>query len=117
MTQILVILTGIIVFELFRRLKLKHNKIINYLGASTFMVYLIHDNELFYHFWNRINWVEILHKNVFVFIVVWVGVVMLTFAIGVIAYILFNVVCTLTLKFRTICVVDAVDNKGDSLGD
>lgn len=43
--QFVPIILAIAIFELFRRMKLPNNRIINFVGGSTFMIYLIHDNE------------------------------------------------------------------------
>lgn len=46
-SSLIILLFSICIFEIFRRLKIPYSRIINFLGASTFMVYLIHDNSFF----------------------------------------------------------------------
>ena len=57
---LITVVSAICLFELFRRVKLPYNKIINYFGKATFMVYLIHENVFFNSLWNKRNWLETL---------------------------------------------------------
>ena len=43
--QIIPIALAIAIFEIFRRIQISSNWIINFIGSSTFMIYLIHDND------------------------------------------------------------------------
>ena len=88
--QFVPIVLGISVFELFRRMKLSYNKVINYLGASTFMIYLFHDNEFFYKIWDMQDWITLLHENVFRFIIVYIIYIVATFGISAIVYMFFE---------------------------
>ena len=83
------LLLGIAVFELFRRIKLPKNAIINFIGASTFMVYLLHDNELVYKAWCRQNWITLLHENVISFLMVYIIWILITFSAGSLSYCIF----------------------------
>lgn len=80
---------GIAFFELFRRLKTPNSRIINYLGASTFMVYLLHDNGFFYRIWDTQDWITLLYSNPILYILKYIGWIFGTFALGVVAYSLF----------------------------
>ena len=61
--SIVVILIGICLFELFSRLHIPQNKLINYFGAATFMTYLMHDNTFIYSIWNTQDWVTLLYNS------------------------------------------------------
>ncbi len=72
--------------ELFRRMAIKTSRVINYLGASTFMVYLIHDNQFFYDIWRNLDWLAILHNNPGLYIIKNIYWVIIMFALGVASY-------------------------------
>lgn len=80
------IILGNLIFELFRRIQISNSRFINYLGTSTFMVYLIHDNSFFYSLWNTQNWINILYNYPFRFILKLVSWTLMTFVIGVLVY-------------------------------
>ena len=97
--NILIILFGVSLFELFRRIKLVSIKAINYLSSATFMVYLIHDNAFFYSIWNTQNWAPLLAEDLFGFftkLCLWVFAV---FVVGVLSYLVFDAVSKLCKKF------------------
>ena len=80
------ILLGVSLFELFRRIRLPGSRIINYIGASTFMIYLIHDNAFFYSLWDTQDWITLLSQSPLRYLgkhLVWT---LATFAIGFLVY-------------------------------
>ncbi len=87
--QAVPIILGVTVFELFRRIKLPNSRVINYLGASTFMVYLVHDNEFVYTIWNLNDWITPLHNDVGMFLKEFFTWTLVTFAVGVLVYTLY----------------------------
>lgn len=52
MNSFFVLSLAILIFSLFKNIKIKSNKVINYLGGLTFAAYLIHENDLI----NRSFW-------------------------------------------------------------
>lgn len=83
----LVLTASVMIFELFRRMKPFHNKIINFLGGATLMIYIIHDNPFFYALWMRVDWIYYWYNNTFQFllnVLLWVAI---TFSIGLIVYV------------------------------
>lgn len=84
--NILPLICGITLFEMFRRINISHSKLINFIGSSTFIVYLIHDNEFFYSFWNANNWIPTLYKNPAMYYLEYFVLIILTFTIGIIMY-------------------------------
>lgn len=98
--SILVVILSLCIFEIFARLKIKNNKFINYIASGTFMVYLLHDNGLFYSLWGTINWLPILYHNPLKFIIIFIIAGLLTFIIGIIVYVLYNLTIKLSLKYK-----------------
>ena len=82
----LVIANVVLLFELFKRIKLKHSKTLNFLGAATFMTYLIHDNELFYTLWYKYDWIKALYINPVEFVCNIFTISLLTYGLGVLMY-------------------------------
>lgn len=88
-SSLVVIIVAICIFELFRRLSLPDSRLIAFLGQSTFMVYLVHDNRFYYELWNLRDWVTTLAASPTIFIIQLIKWTMYTFATGVFAYILY----------------------------
>ena len=80
------ILFGTTVFELFRRIDVKKNKVINFIGGGTLMVYLIHGNALCYTFWWTQDWIQLLYDCPCLYVFKHVMWSVFTFAVGIIAY-------------------------------
>mgnify|MGYP000000560923 FL=1 len=87
--QILPIILGISTFELFRRMKVPSNRIVNFAGASTFMVYLLHDNEFVYKLWNTQDWLTLLHEDSIQFSFTYAIWILGTFGAGWVCYCIF----------------------------
>lgn len=84
--QFVHVILGTTIFELFRRIKIPNSKFINFIGASTFMVYLIHDNIFAYEIWKLKDWITLLYESSTKFIVSFNIWILMTFTIGVISY-------------------------------
>lgn len=84
--NILAVVNTVCLFELFKRIKVKNSRILNYLGAASFMAYLIHDNEFFYTLWYKYDWCTALYVNTWEFVCNLITVALLTFGIGVLIY-------------------------------
>ncbi len=84
--SIIIIIIGVCLFEIFKRARIPQSKFVNYLGQSTFMVYLLHDNEFFYSIFDTQDWITLLYHHPYRFVAkisIWsVGV----FACGVMVY-------------------------------
>ena len=94
--NILVIINVITVLELFGRIKIKTNRIINFLGSATFMCYLIHDNELFYSLWNKYDWIKALYFNAFEYVCNMLPLALVCFSIGALIYLFYIILCKLS---------------------
>lgn len=88
-TQLIPILMGIALFELSRRITIPTNRIINFIAASTFMAYLLHDNELFYSLWGWENWVSLLHNALGQFATSYISCTLASFIAGLVCYCLY----------------------------
>lgn len=76
-SSIVSIILGVCLFEIFRRIPMKENKVINFIASSTFMIYLLHDNKFFYSLWDTTDWITLLAKNPWSFtttLLSWIGV-------------------------------------------
>ena len=81
---------SISLFELFSRLKMKSNKIINYIASSTLIVYILHDNEYIRMFFRKIDWIKPYHDNIFKFILLIVLTVVAVFTTGVLLQMIYD---------------------------
>ena len=97
--SIIPIISGIVIFELFRRINIHSSKIINFLGGSSLMVYLVHDVDLIYSIWNTQDWITLLYYSPIKYIGKHTLWTILTFVSGVIVYILYLI---LTKFFKKI---------------
>ncbi len=100
--SIIVIIVGICLFEIFKRAKIPQSKFLNYLGQSTFMVYLLHDNGFFYSIFDTQDWITLLYNSPYQFIVkifIWsVGV----FICGVVTYTFYIILVKLSGRYKWI---------------
>ena len=96
----IIITIAVCMFEIFKRLKIKNSKIINFVGASTFMIYLLHDNDFFYSLWGITDWITLLHNNVFVFMATLLLQALCTFTLGLIIYAVYIVIIKIAKKIR-----------------
>ncbi len=101
-TNILTVIISICLFELFSRIKMRNIKFINYIASGTFMVYLIHDNQLFYSLWGIIDWIPILYNNPLKFVGLLLAIALLTFIVGIITYVVYDLLTKLCLKYKSL---------------
>lgn len=83
---IIVIILAVCMFEFFTRIQLPQSKVINYFGQGVFMVYLIHDNPLFYSIWGQRDWGAELYYTPLKFLCSLLGWSIATFILGIMAY-------------------------------
>ncbi len=84
-----VLMIGLCLFELFRRLPSFYNKTINWVGSATFMIYLLHDTALFQGIWKKQAWLPLLQESVLKCIITLIIYVVATFIVGVVAYLIY----------------------------
>ena len=100
--SIIVIIIGVCLFEIFRRIKVPQNKFVNYIGSATFMVYLLHDNGFFYSIWDTQDWITLLYNNPYRFILkvsIWSSGV---FACGTVVYTFYIILAKVFNKYKWI---------------
>ena len=84
---IVAIILAVSAFELFHRVEIGSIRVINFFAQGTLMVYLVHDNGLFYAIFNRKNWARLLYHSSLSFIgeiTLWTVCV---FLIGILVYV------------------------------
>lgn len=88
--SIVVIIIGLCMFELFRRLPLNSIGVINWLAKATFMIYLLHDNGFAYSLWETQDWITLLYNDFSGFLVKLGCWSVSIFAIGFVMYYIFR---------------------------
>ena len=86
----IVVIIGICLFELFRRIKLPKIRLINWLAQATFMVYLLHDNGFAYSIWGTQDWITLLYTNFYGFVGKLALWTLAVFGVGVVEYLVFK---------------------------
>lgn len=102
--NIIIMILAVCLFEFFRRIHLPNSKIISFVGKGTFMVYLIHDNSLFYNMWNNINWQRLISTSPTKFMLSILECAICTFLIGICAYALYVGVSKLMKRMRLFAI-------------
>ncbi len=108
---LLPILFSIVIFELFRRLRIPNSKIINYLGSSTFMIYLMHDNDFFRYLWREYDWIKLLSSSTAQYCERLIKQSLSIFVLGVITYCCFLLISKLCSKCRWLVYRKDYNNK------
>ena len=86
------IVIGILLFELFIRIPIFFNGVANFIGASTLMIYLLHDNSFFYSIWNTQDWIKILYYHQFLYILKHIFLTEGNFLSGVLVYWIYTII-------------------------
>lgn len=88
---IIPVVAGLCLFELLSRVRLKSNRVVNWLGGATLVVYLAHENDFINSLWAVKNdWITPLYYSPPLFIAKLVLVTALTFAFGAILYFIYQ---------------------------
>ena len=102
--SIVIIILGVCIFELFKRIKIENSKILNFFGSATFMVYLIHDNLFVHKIYLSQDWVGELYYRPIIFILklfLWASI---TFVVGLICYTIYLLLFKIYSKSKWIFV-------------
>ncbi len=102
--SIVVLIIGICLFELFRRLQLPSIKVINWLAKPTFMIYLLHDNGFAYSLWETQDWITLLYNDFWGFMYKLATWSLAIFAIGLIAYYVYVLLSKIIVKSKWLFV-------------
>ena len=103
---IIVVITVICLFELFRRLRVPYIPAIDFCGRSTLMAYFIHENTFFEMFYKDDAWMEALTTNVPLYLLKWFKWAAIGFALGVAAYGLYTLLGKLLPRIRSLFIVE-----------
>ncbi|SDX69618.1 Surface polysaccharide O-acyltransferase, integral membrane enzyme [Ruminococcaceae bacterium YAD3003] len=87
------VIIGVALFELFSRITIKNSNIINFIGSSTFIVYLLHDNSYSWQWFFKVNWIELIYYKNYGMLILYIGLyVLVIFTLGIILYSIFSVI-------------------------
>ena len=104
--DITAVIIAICIFELFRRLKIQNNAVINFAAKSTLMIYLIHDNDFYRSiFRNSEDWMRSLSDSCLLYCLKWFKWALITFAVGLAAYGLYTLLGKLLPRMRSWFVI------------
>ena len=98
--QIAAVVIAICLFELFRRLAVSYNAEINFIGKSTLMIYMLHENNFFQCFYRNDSWMEALSSSVLAYCLKWFKWAAVAFAVGVTAFALYTLLGKLLPRMR-----------------
>lgn len=84
--NIVVTLHAVALFEIFRRIRIPHSRLINFIGAATFMIYPLHENALVHSLWNMQDWITVLYNDPVSFLGRFLLVAAVTFVLGILIY-------------------------------
>lgn len=98
------IITATCLFEMFRRINLPNIRVIDFIGASTFMVYLFHDNSFFYNFWDTNDWMKLLTETPASYCLQLFIYGLLTFITGVVCYITYILFMKILEKLKFVFI-------------
>lgn len=87
--DIRVVIIVIAMFEIFNRIHIPNNRVVNFLGAATFMTYLLHENTFFQSLYNVKDCITLLYYHPFLFVLKVIQWVFIAFSVGVIGYSLY----------------------------
>ena len=71
---------------------MKKIRIINYISSSTFMIYLLHDNDFFRNVLRETNWIEIYYNSIIKYISLYLMWIAIIFGIGILLYTIYYLI-------------------------
>ena len=98
--SLLVIIIGTVLLELFSRMHIATNRIINLIGKGTLMVYLLHGHGFWITLVQEYDWIKTLSQSKILFcfsILKWTGY---TYLIGIIGYLLYLALGRLFFRYK-----------------
>ena len=104
--EISAVIFVICLFELFRRLRIPNNAVINFIGKSTLMMFFIHVNSFFIMFFKNDNWMETLKSSCLMYLLKCFKWTAIGFAAGLAAYVLYTLLGKLLPRIRSWFVVE-----------
>lgn len=98
------VIISVSIFELMRRLPSFHSRFINFLGGSTFMIYMIHENKFMQNIYSKISWLDTLYKSPVRFLEYMCIAALVLFCVGLAVYIVYRLVAWIMGKLRFIAI-------------
>ena len=83
------IVIATVLLELFSRIKMKCNRIINFFASCSFMIYIIYDNEFWRCIWRNYDWILLLANNILLYLLMLIKWTIFIFIFGVLSYLLY----------------------------
>ena len=84
--SIVVTIHAVALFEIFRRIRIPHSRLINFIGGATFIIYPLHENALVHSLWNMQDWITVLYNEPVSFLGQFMLVTVATFFLGTLIY-------------------------------
>ena len=103
-TGIITIVMAVTIFEITRRINIGSIKPINYIARTTFMIYIIHDNEFWYDIWGLTKWVDMFYYTPRIFAVNYLKWIAIMLVIGAASYLLYALTCKACNKLKFLAV-------------
>ncbi len=102
--SLFIIILGISLFELFKRIKIRSNRVINYIASTTLTIYLLHDTPFVRSVFRIQDWITLLYYHPLEFIgslLLWgLGV----FVVGIIIHSVYLGIGKLCIRFKKIAI-------------
>ena len=102
--EIIPIIIVISIFELFRRMNIPYNAVINFIGKSTLMIYFFHENGFFQMFYKEDAWMEALKSSCLQYCLMWFKWAAIAFAFGLAGYVLYTLLGKLLPRMRSVFI-------------
>ena len=97
-----VVIIAVCLFELFRRLNIPYNAVINFIGKSTLMIYFIHENSFFQMFYRDDSWMETLKSSCLLYCLKWFKWAAIAFAVGLAVFAAYTLLGKLLPRMRSL---------------
>ena len=107
-----IVVVAVSVFELFRRMEIGQNKMINKIASATVMIYIVHDVEFTYSFCRIINWPRLLHQSIIKTVVLLIIITIAIFLYGFCAFLLQQLLKRAGVQLQKLAINK---DKGDKL--
>lgn len=98
--SLLVVILGVVLFELFNRLRITNNRIINFIAGGTLLVYLLHGHGFWITMVQARDWVKMLSQSPLFYCIKVLKWSAFTYVVGIIGYVMYLGLCRLCTKCK-----------------
>lgn len=98
--SLVTIVLGVVLFELFSRLRITDNVFVNFIAGGSLMVYLLHGHGFWITILQEFNWVKTLAQSPLLYCFMMIKWTAFTYLVGIFGYLLYLGSCTLCAKFK-----------------